>query len=163
MFGRVGRQTRPSHAKVRGFSFQFSLGVLGLRFLQFDPADYSRPAPFRQWHRHRTIRHDASLQPHTRPDFPEGTGNCATLGDGALAFASWSNPSLRRPFCARLLRPGGSCPAAALPNATLGGDSDADGVIYSVSAARPHRQHTRDAHSYRYRHQLPVRNRQPLG
>jgi len=163
LFGRVGRQTRPSHAKVRGFSFQFSLRILGLRFLQFDPTDYSRPAPFRQWHRHRTIRHDASLQPYARPGFAGGTGNCATLGDGALAFASWSNPSLRRSFCPRLLRSGGPGPAAALSNAPLGSDSDTAGVIYSVSAARPHRQHTRDAHSYRHRHQLPVRNRQPLG
>ena len=149
-------------SRLEDFSFQFSLCVLALRFIQFDLADYSRPAPFHQWSRHRTLRHDASVQPHNRPDFPAGTGNRATLGDGTMAFAGRSDTSLRRPFCARLLRSGCSCPAPPLPNARLGSESDAAGLIYSVSAARPYCQHTRYTHSHRYRHQLPVRNRQPL-
>src|SRR5262249_22904247 len=133
-----------------------------LRSIEVDPGAHSRPASFHYWSRHRTLRHDASLQPHTRPDFSPGTGNCPTLGDGTLALASWSDPSLRRPFCARLLRSGCSCPAPALPNAPLGSESDAAGLIYSVSTARPYCQHTRDTHSHGHRHQLPVRNRQPL-
>ena len=73
----------------------------------------------------------------------------------ALGIRQLVKSSSTRPFRARLLRSGGSCPAAALPNASLGRRSDTAGIIYSYLLL-VHIVNTRGAHPYRHPHRLPV-------
>src|SRR4029453_17625151 len=112
---------------------------------------------------HRTVRHDASVEPRAWFDFGARAGGGAPMGNGAVAFAAGTAAVLWQPEHPRGNRAADIVSAPALLHACVGSHPNSARPGDSLSVARPHHKYAGHAHSYRNRHRLYLRDCQSLG